>query len=380
VHGSRRCHVADVHNNTACEVINYRTPTEVRDGYTPDISGLIQHHFWDQVYYKDFEHGFPAEGGNEKKGRWMGRALDYGDKMCYYILTDDTEQLIVRSMVRSATETDRPNRAFPPEPEDLNRKHTGESFPIISKPINVAEFPRAPNIQRKGHAAEIDPDEIINMYVYDTYKNKSGNTVDIKGTVRERFNDGTYRVEYPDGKQRIYEYEDLIDKLNRQDEDDEERWTFDKILSHRWSPLPERRGKIDLQLKWDGYEVPTWEPLEVMKRDDPVTVAKYAQENGLVEQSMWKWAKRYIKNEKKITRMYRQMLAAKSRKTGAKYQFGVRVPRSLKQAYELDRLNGDTGWGDVIKKEVNTLYETYECFKVLEENEEVPREYRQIPL
>jgi hypothetical protein len=61
------CHVADVHNHTACEIINYRTPTEVRDGYTPDISGLIQHHFWDQVYYKDFEHGFPTEGGNERK-------------------------------------------------------------------------------------------------------------------------------------------------------------------------------------------------------------------------------------------------------------------------------------------------------------------------
>ena len=29
----------------------------------------------------------------KNQGRWLGRAIDYGDKICHYILTDDTEQL-----------------------------------------------------------------------------------------------------------------------------------------------------------------------------------------------------------------------------------------------------------------------------------------------
>ena len=38
--------------------------------------------------------------------------MDYGDKICHYILTDDTEHVIVRSMVRSATNTTRPNSGY----------------------------------------------------------------------------------------------------------------------------------------------------------------------------------------------------------------------------------------------------------------------------
>jgi len=41
------CHVADIENHTAKPILQYRTPVEVRDGYTPDISGLVQHKFWD---------------------------------------------------------------------------------------------------------------------------------------------------------------------------------------------------------------------------------------------------------------------------------------------------------------------------------------------
>ncbi|CAB9529415.1 hypothetical protein SEMRO_2497_G329360.1 [Seminavis robusta] len=105
------CHVADLRNHTAREKLGYRTPKEFRDGNTPDISGLLRFQFWELVYYKDPDHGFPSKGGNEKLGRWMGRALNYGDTMCYWILTQDTKQLIVRSMVRSTNDI-RPNVAF----------------------------------------------------------------------------------------------------------------------------------------------------------------------------------------------------------------------------------------------------------------------------
>ena len=39
----------------------------------------------------------------------MGRAINYGDTMSYWILTMDTEELIVRGSVRSAENTKRPN-------------------------------------------------------------------------------------------------------------------------------------------------------------------------------------------------------------------------------------------------------------------------------
>jgi len=103
------CHVAAIHNHTARKTLLYRTPLEVRDGLTPDISALVQFKFWEEVYYQQHPKKFPRPGGNEGKGRWLGHAPDYGDHLCYYILTDDTTQIIVRSMVRPVVNSPRPN-------------------------------------------------------------------------------------------------------------------------------------------------------------------------------------------------------------------------------------------------------------------------------
>ena len=98
--------MADISNHTASEVLNYCTPLEARDGETPDISALCQFKFWELVYFcKHSKYDFPEEGGNEGLGHWLGRAKDYGDKMCYYILDTETEEIVVRSMVRSAEDT-----------------------------------------------------------------------------------------------------------------------------------------------------------------------------------------------------------------------------------------------------------------------------------
>ena len=108
------CHITNVSNHTAYKSLNWRTPIEKSLGETPDISGLLLFKFWEQVYYYDP----PSE--EEKLGHWVGRALNYGDTMCHWILTIDTEQLIVRGTVRSAEHTDRPNRMLTPNNPQLN--------------------------------------------------------------------------------------------------------------------------------------------------------------------------------------------------------------------------------------------------------------------
>ena len=158
-------------------------------------------------------------------------------------------------------------------------------------------------------------------------------------------------------------------------------WIFEDILDHRWTKDPKRKGRIDVLIKWEGYEEPTWEPMENIKKDDPVTLAKYAENRELLEQSMWKWARRYVKNQKKFIRMMRQLMAAKRKARGIKYQFGVRVPNSIKEAYELDKANKNTLWEDAIKKEVDLLLNVFECFKVVTGfKTEITDEYQNIPL
>ena len=42
----------------------------------------------------------------------------------------------------------------------------------------------------------------------------------------------------------------------------------------------------------------SWEPLPIIRKDDPVTIAEYAKENNLLNTRGWKWARKIAKNEK----------------------------------------------------------------------------------
>ena len=386
------CHVADVTNHTAYKKLSWRTPIEVRDGQTPDITGLLQHEFWDWVYYTDPETQFPSKGGKEKLGRWLGRAHNYGDEMCYYILTDETEEIITRSMVRSARETTRPNRAFETE-ENEDNKASGES-PIISYVGLTAEKDKEQASTRTSHQSgdlpgspkiitdttlQFEPDDLIDLFVKDKFTTRTGREYTRSGKVKEHIGSDVYRVQFDNGSQRVYEYEEIIGMVNRDDEEGVERWTYESIQGHRWSTDPERKGKLDVYVKWAGYDTPTWEPMEVIKKDDPVTLAMYAKENELLDQVRWKWAKRYTRRSKLFTRMYRNVMASKRKKCGIKYKFGVRIPRTLKEAYELDKLNGNTYWEDAIKREVGLLVDEYSTFRKTTDDDNL-KEYQCIKL
>ena len=114
-----------------------------------------------------------------------------------------------------------------------------------------------------------------------------------------------------------------------------------------------------------------------MKKDDPVTVAEYAKEKGLLKKALWKWAARYANSgSRRINRLRLQMAAKKQRTKKIRYQFGYRVPRMIKEAYELDRINGNTKWADAIALEVESLIEENKVFTILERGQ-LPTEDRE---
>ena len=119
--------------------------------------------------------------------------------------------------------------------------------------------------------------------------------------------------------------------------------------------------------------------MEVIKKDDPATLAKYAYDNDLTDKTVWKWTKRYSKNIKKLKRMVRNLRASKRSSRGIKYQFGVRVPRNIAEAYKLDQANGNSLWTEAIDREVKLLRDDFECFRVGDESE-ITEDYQKIPL
>ena len=96
-----------------------------------------------------------------------------------------------------------------------------------------------------------------------------------------------------------------------------------------------------VKVRWDTGDI-TWEPLDNLKKDDPLTLAQYAKDKDLTLESGWKWTKRFVKNPKKFLR-YMRILKGQKR-TGPKFKHGIQIPRNLREARELDRINGNNLW------------------------------------
>ena len=118
-------------NATASPALGGLTPLQALTGQVPDISHFLHFSFWEPIYYKvdenESDHRFPSQS-NEKRGHWVGFADNKGDQLTWKILTDDTNTIIIRSAVRSATKTSPNLRLDPQKEEDQPQDLTSDVF------------------------------------------------------------------------------------------------------------------------------------------------------------------------------------------------------------------------------------------------------------
>ena len=114
-----------------------------------------------------------------------------------------------------------------------------------------------------------------------------------------------------------------------------------------------------------------------LKESDPVTIASYAKKKKLTDKTGWRWAKKVRDlDPSRMIRVARRI--CKAMRSTVKFQFGVQVPRNSREAYDLDRKNGDNLWAEAIRKEVGQLLE-FETFKILPRGSSPPAGYQKIP-
>src|SRR5687768_12083390 len=92
-------YIADVHNICSDPSLpNKMTPLQYQKGVTPDISAFLQFTFWQPILYLDHESHWPEF--KERSARWVGMAHSIGDALTFWILDDQSKQLLARSVVR----------------------------------------------------------------------------------------------------------------------------------------------------------------------------------------------------------------------------------------------------------------------------------------
>jgi hypothetical protein len=99
----------------------------------------------------------------------------------------------------------------------------------------------------------------------------------------------------------------------------------------------------------------TYEPLDLIASDDPITCAEYALKHNLLDEPGWKHFRHYTRNRNTLGHIVNQTKVSSSRLV-----FGVFVPRTKKQAVELTLKNNTKKWQVADKTEMHQLPD-YHC-------------------
>ena len=406
-------------NHIVLASLSWPTPFFKAFGITRDISPLLLYRWWESVYYYDADMLFPKS--REKLRRFAGFADNVGDAFCFKVVTSDTEQVIYRSVLCSALDKGNSNKR--PSSHDHSKKKiesdtlptNGESIPIDrltnddllknetlltkaqseTQPVPGAFLQDSSEIlivlESEAEIQEpevpsqcahfFDPDELIGKTFLRERK--------VDGTVRhaeinERINNSKATadqclVTFGDGQRsEVMNYNAIVDLMNKQieveSEDPDTAYTFKAITDHRY-----KNPTYEVLVEWECGEK-TWEPIALMRQDDPGTLAKYGKEHDLLKKPGWKRLCRYVKSIKRLDRNLKQAKMFAARVT-QRYKFGVKVPRDEKEALHFDETNKNSLWNDAIRIELNQVVREYNTFRDLGKyrgKASVPKEYQHI--
>ena len=126
--------------------------------------------------------------------------------------------------------------------------------------------------------------------------------------------------------------------------------------------------KLCIQWK-DGST--SWERLADLKETHPTEVAEYAVAQDIADAPAFNWwVPHVLKKREAIISLVKQRNA---RYLKREEEFGIRIPKSVKEAKELDRQNGNTFWQDAIAKEMANVRV---AFNILDDDEKVPARHQ----
>jgi hypothetical protein len=200
----------------------------------------------------------------------------------------------------------------------------------------------------------------------------------------------TYEVEFPDGEIAELTANAIAEAMYAQcDDDGNEYLLFDCIVDHKKSDKAltnatqgfSHNGKECMRRSTVGWHLcvqwldgsTSWQSLRDLKESYPLQVAEYAVTQGIDSEPAFNWWVPFV-----LKKRERIIKAVKGRE--AKYlkrcvKFGIEVPRTVREALELDRKNGNTLWADAIKREMEVVRT---AFRIADDGEVIPTGYQQI--
>jgi len=135
-------------------------------------------------------------------------------------------------------------------------------------------------------------------------------------------------------------------------------------VSHNGNVHPRRTTKgYQLCVKWkDGSTSLEW--MADMKEAYPTQVSEFAVSQGIQELPGFRWWVPHV-----VKRQSRMINAVKTRFKKKMHKYGIQVPLTVEEAYQLNKDTNTDYWHQAILKEMKN---NAVAFKFLEEGEHVP--------
>ena len=372
-------------NRLASDSLGGISAIQAAHNWIPDVSALLTFYWWQPVYYatNDGASGFPSES-KEKLGRWVGVAESKGDILTYWILTEDTHMVIPRSAVRPVTVEDPNMRSMPQGGEDENRDE-----PILK---SVADLKQPTEDPCTMELPSFSPEDLLGVtFLRDAEEDGRVLRAKIVREIKKKDSETKtellkFVVEIGDNEyDEIMTYNELCDIIEQQQEAEEAGLTeihaYRDFVGHD-GPLksndPKYNGSTwNLLVHWeDGTQ--SWEPLDILAKDDPVSCARYGRDKDLLDKPGWKRLKKIASRKKKFDRMINQSKVAPSRNVPL-YKFGVELPRNIHALEALDKKNGNMKWDEACTTEISCL-DRYKTFLDKGKNTPTPEGFKRIRL
>ena len=300
--------------------------------------------------------------------------------MTFKILTDDTRKIIYRSNIRSASDPNARNLCIDPlndeSPQVIRSLRQaspssdhGEGLSPLSLELHDEledvnhlpdDDPTARHATDVDCMAIIDPQELLGhtflMDAQDDGQRHRARIVecieDHQTGMRRSDDHHKFRISVNDDQhEEVITYNELMDFIQKNEENDSIVWRFRRIVGHQGPLLrsdPDYKGsKFNVLVEWENGEI-TSEPLSVIAADDPVTCAIYAKEHDLLGAEGWKHFRTLAKREQHFLRLVKQA-KLRSYRRSPKYKFGHRIPRDYEEALKFDELNRNDKWEQSVK-------------------------------
>ena len=403
-----------------------RTPMEQVTGETPDISEYLDFTFYDWVWYRD-----NAGVGDNSFGRWLGVSHRIGNLMSYWILTIHG-RVISRTTVQRVTnlelgtiEVKQRCKEFDERIAEIlsDKNHVVEGDGNVERQLQDWDDytpTQDGNFAERFNAVVSDPEipEVDEIFTPDTigdeYVNKevvlnrgANDECDFQfGKVTKRLRDAEgrpigmanenplldtrqYAVEFKDGRSESLSANLIAQNLYSQiDTEGKRHVLLDDIVDHRRDrtavdksdAFVKRRNGVrrrrqttqgwQLLCQWkDGSS--NWVALKDARQSYPILVAEYAYANQIDDEPAFAWWVGDV-----IKKRDRIISKVKSKYWQRTHKFGIRIPKTVQEAIELDRKNGNTLWWDAICKEMRNVLPAFEKWEQSEK--ELPPGYQKI--